>query len=143
MKSCPGLRAGIDSRHPFRHSSESWNPEGVGRGATTRRWKKPSRPTILIFLIRPSQGHGDSRESLPSAPLRLRESSGVVGGTDDTRTRLLFFRIGCQDFAVVQYRLCVERRRPGHFGKRHRLGRRVRVVDEPRAHHHARNMTSP
>ncbi len=41
----------IDSRHSFRHSSESWNPEGVGRGKTTRRWKKPTRhPAIFIPL---------------------------------------------------------------------------------------------
>ena len=53
MKACPGLRSGIDSRHSFRHSSESWNPEGVGRGETTRRWKKPARHPIFILLCGP------------------------------------------------------------------------------------------
>ena len=42
--------AGIDSRHSFRHSSESWNPEGVGRGKTTRRWEKPAHHPIFILL---------------------------------------------------------------------------------------------
>ncbi len=50
---CPGLRSGIDSRHSFRHSSESWNPEGVGMGKTTRRWKKPARHPIFILLCGP------------------------------------------------------------------------------------------
>ena len=49
-KACPGLRSGIDSRPSFRHSSESWNPEGVGRGKTTRRWKKPARHPIFLLL---------------------------------------------------------------------------------------------
>ena len=40
-KTCPGLRSGIDTCHPTRHSSEGWNPDRVGRGETTRRWKKP------------------------------------------------------------------------------------------------------
>ena len=50
MKACPGLRSGIDSRHESRHSSESWNPEGVGSGKTTRRCKKPTRHPIFNFL---------------------------------------------------------------------------------------------
>ena len=56
MKACPGLRSGIDCcaslsfairgipssiRPPIRHSGEGRNPEGVGRGETTRRWTKP------------------------------------------------------------------------------------------------------
>ncbi len=70
MKACPGLRSGIDrsgslsfaSRHPFairgipspirppiRHSGEGRNPEGVGRGKTTRRWKKRTRHPIFIL----------------------------------------------------------------------------------------------
>ena len=53
MKACPGPRTRIDSRHSFRHSSESWNPEGVGRGKTTRRWKKPARHPIFILLCGP------------------------------------------------------------------------------------------
>ena len=44
MKSCPGPRSGIDSRHSSRHSSEGWNPEGEGRGKTTNRWKKRHVP---------------------------------------------------------------------------------------------------
>ena len=65
MKACPGLRSGIDRsgslsfairgipspiRPPIRHSSESWNPEGVGRGKATRRWKKLTRRPISILL---------------------------------------------------------------------------------------------
>ncbi len=57
MKACPGLRSGIDRsgslsfairgipspiRPPVRHSGEGRNPEGVGRGKATRRWKKPT-----------------------------------------------------------------------------------------------------
>ena len=57
MKACPGLRSGIDRsgslsfairgipspiRTPVRHSGEGRNPEGVGRGKATRRWKKPT-----------------------------------------------------------------------------------------------------
>ena len=56
MKACPGLRSGIDRcgslsfairdipssiRPPIRHSGEDRNPEGLGRGETTRRWTKP------------------------------------------------------------------------------------------------------
>ena len=65
MKACPGLRSGIDSsgshsfairgipssiRPPIRHSGEGRNPEGAGRGKTTRRWKKLTRrPDIFIL----------------------------------------------------------------------------------------------
>ena len=64
MKACPGLRSGIDRsgslsfairgipspiRPPNRHSGEGRNPEGVGRGKTTRRWKKRTRHPIFIL----------------------------------------------------------------------------------------------
>ena len=66
MKACPGLRSGIDGsnslsliirgipspiRPPIRHSGEGRNPEGVGRGKTTRRWKKPARPPTIFILL--------------------------------------------------------------------------------------------
>ena len=38
---------------PIRHSSESWNPEGVGMGKITWRWKKPARHPIFILLCGP------------------------------------------------------------------------------------------
>ena len=38
-----------------------WNPKG-GSGKTTIQWKKPTRHPIFVFRMRPSQGHGDSRE---------------------------------------------------------------------------------
>ena len=66
-KACPGLRSGIDFRlvHPTlnfvfpaiksmpRTRIRGWNPEGVERGKTTRRWKKtdpspPFHPCILL-----------------------------------------------------------------------------------------------
>ena len=65
MKACPGLRSGIDRsgshsfairgipssiRPPIRHSGEGRNPEGVGRGKATRRWKKLTRRPIFILL---------------------------------------------------------------------------------------------
>ena len=67
-QACPGLRSGIDRsgshsfairgipssiRPPNRHSGEGRNPEGVGRGKTTRRWKKPARHPIFILLCGP------------------------------------------------------------------------------------------
>ena len=66
MKACPGLRSGIDRsgslsfairgipspiRPPIRHSGEGRNPEGVGRGKTTRRWKKPAQRTTIFILL--------------------------------------------------------------------------------------------
>ena len=68
MKACPGLRSGIDRsgslsfairgipspiRPPVRHSGEGRNPEGVGRGKATRRWKKLTRRPIFILLCGP------------------------------------------------------------------------------------------
>ena len=65
MKACPGPRSGIDRsgslsfairgipssiRPPNRHSGEGRNPEGVGRGKATRRWKKLARRPIFILL---------------------------------------------------------------------------------------------
>ena len=68
---CPPLGSGSgvaesavqnhNSRHSIRHSSESWNPEGVGWSKTTRRWTKPTPHPVFIFLMRPSPGHVDSR----------------------------------------------------------------------------------
>ena len=51
-KACPGLRSGIDSRPPFRHSSEGWNPEGRGEGNVAR--SKTSRGEGLVDA--PPQG---------------------------------------------------------------------------------------
>ncbi len=52
---CPQLgsrRGRGPGRHlnpPIRHSGEGRNPEGVGRGKTTRRWKKRTRHPIFIL----------------------------------------------------------------------------------------------
>ena len=88
MKACPGLRSGIDRsgslsfairgipssiRPPIRHSGEGRNPEGVGRGKATRRWKKLTRRPIFILLcglrkamVIPAIG------SMPRTPIRGR-----------------------------------------------------------------------
>ena len=65
MKACPAPRSGIDRsgslsfairgipssiRPPNRHSGEGRNPEGVGRGKATRRWKKLTRRPIFSLL---------------------------------------------------------------------------------------------
>ena len=100
MKACPGLRSGINrssslslvirgipsSFRPFiRHSGESRNPEGWGEGIValglvpslgrTARSRTLHRPASHHFhpLMRPSQGHGDSRESRnPGVVYRLQ-----------------------------------------------------------------------
>ena len=53
MKACPGPRTRIDSRHSFRHSSESWNPEGVGGVRPPDDGKNPPVTTIFILLCGP------------------------------------------------------------------------------------------
>ena len=40
-------------RPPIRHSGEGRNPEAVGRGKATRRWKKLTRRSIFILLCGP------------------------------------------------------------------------------------------
>ena len=59
MKACPGLRSGIDSHPSIRHSSESWNPEGVGRGECSAG----ACPQLRAPLVRPR------RTARLSAPL--------------------------------------------------------------------------
>ena len=96
MKACPGLRSGIDRsgslsfairgipssiRPPIRHSGEGRNPGGVGRGKTTRRWKKPThRPTfILLFGLRKAMAI-PAIKSMPRTPIRGRNPGGVERG---------------------------------------------------------------
>ena len=66
------------SRHsgpPIRHSREGGNPEGVGRGQTTRRLKKIGTSPHFHPLMRPSQGHGDSYENVHPNQPRCRLST--------------------------------------------------------------------
>ena len=91
------------SRHPFanpapiRHSGEGRNPEGwgegiVARGLVPRLGRAASSPALhhpapshFHPLMRPSQGHGDSGESMPCSPIRGRNPEGK-GGTNRTQT---------------------------------------------------------
>ena len=86
MKACPGLRSGIDCsgslsfairgipspfRPPIRHSGEGRNPEGVGRGKTTRRWRKPARHPIFILLCGLREAMViPAIKSMPRTPIR-------------------------------------------------------------------------
>ena len=59
---CPGPRSGIGSRHSSRHSSESWNPEGVGRGecsAVEDYARRGARPPLG-----PEEGRGRIRRAM-------------------------------------------------------------------------------
>ena len=67
----------IDSRHSFRHSSQSWNPEG-GRGKTTRRWKKPARHPIFVLSC------GPLRSMVIPRPVP-RYGAGIQGGWTEAR----------------------------------------------------------
>ena len=94
MKACPGLRSGIDCssslslvirgipssiRPPNRHSGEGRNPGGVGRGKTTRRWKKTDPSPHFHPPMRASQGHGDSRGRRPAPNPDTGRDSRCVG----------------------------------------------------------------
>ena len=57
-----GMSDCYKNRLPTRHSGESRSP-GVGRGKTTRRWKKTDTSPHFHPLMRTSQVHGDSGES--------------------------------------------------------------------------------
>ena len=95
MKACPGLRSGIDYsgslsfairgipspiRPPIRHSGEGRNPEGVGRGKTTRRWKKPARHPIFILLCGLREAMViPAIKSMPRTPIRGWNPGGAAG----------------------------------------------------------------
>ncbi len=92
MKACPGLRSGIDRsgslsfairgipssiRPPIRHSAEGRNPGGVGRGKTTRRWKKPThRPTFILLCGLRKAMAIPAIKSMPRTPIRGRNPEG-------------------------------------------------------------------
>ena len=103
MKTCPGLQSGIDRssslslvirgipssiRPPIRHSGEGRNPGGVGRGKTTRRWKKPTHRPIFIPLcgLRKAIGVSGDQKHAPY-PDTGPESRGVGRGDSSAGTR--------------------------------------------------------
>ena len=93
MKACPRLRSGIGRssslslvirgipspiRPPIRHSGEGRNPEGVGRGKATRRWKKLTRRPIFILLCGPRKAMViPAIKSMSRTSIRGRNPEGV------------------------------------------------------------------
>ncbi len=81
-----------DSRHPFviplnAGIQRGWGEGIVPRGLVPRLGRAASSPALhhpapshFHPLMRPSQGHGDSCESLPRTPIRGQESRGEGGG---------------------------------------------------------------
>ncbi len=64
-------------RSPIRHSGEGRNPGGVGRGKTTRRWKKPThRPTFILLCGLRKAIAIPAIKSMPRTPIRGRNPEG-------------------------------------------------------------------
>ncbi len=105
MKECPGPRSVIDRcgslsfairgipssiRPPIRHSGEGRNPEGAGKGKTTRRWKKLTRRPI--FILRPTGACGLGKKSQEASD-RGRHAAYPDTWPGSMRERFLFLSL--------------------------------------------------